>query len=179
MLIAVAAILVSTSTPPHTADLGRVLTVCELSRDYSRYDGRLIAVRGVYHGDLRQRCPQKCATGEPWPSAVNLVDDKYPAVGETAVRFSTDYASWDALDIAVLQIAKEGRRVEVWVTVVGQLRARSASPLGPCDRVATRSYGHLGMYAAELVVKRVSDVSVIEDPNSTYDYRTFLGAKAF
>src|SRR5262245_47141978 len=49
-----------------------VMTVCELSRDFTAYRDRLVAIRGVYFHGLREECPQTCATG-PWPSFVDLI----------------------------------------------------------------------------------------------------------
>ena len=149
------------------------LSVCELSRDFRRYDDPVIAVRGVYYQGLRQRCPQTCVTGDPWPSALDLVGDRFP-ISAVPVRFSTDHQSWDALDKEVLRQAARLYRGEVWVTIVGQLRAGKGSVLGPCDRVAGGHFGHLGTFAAQLVVQRVVEVSVGEASSTGYDYATYL-----
>src|SRR5689334_13041470 len=84
-----------------------VMTVCDLSRDFTAHRGRLVAIRGVYFEGLRQRCPQTCATG-PWPSFVDLV-------GSDAAADSI-WADVAAAEGTAEREAKQGRRVEVWVT---------------------------------------------------------------
>jgi hypothetical protein len=85
-----------------------VMTLCDLSRDFTAYRGRVVAVRGVYFYGLRQSCPQTCATG-PWPSFVDLVWSD-----------AAHEATWGDLADAertAEREAKQSRRVEVWVTV--------------------------------------------------------------
>lgn len=150
-----------------------VLSVCDLSRDFTAYRGKLVAVRGVYYYGLRQTCPQTCING-PWPSFLDLIGTGTTLRSEPPVAFVTDELSWAALDKvqrAVERDAKRGRRVEIWVTVLGQLRARAhRSPLGPCDMVANGSYGHLGAFPAQLVVESFSNIEVIPNASSPYDY---------
>jgi hypothetical protein len=87
-----------------------VMTVCDLSRDFTAHRGRVVAVRGVYFYGLRQRCPQTCATG-PWPSFVDLVGGD--AAGDADLAAAERTAGREA---------KQGRRVEVWVTVRGKAK---------------------------------------------------------
>jgi hypothetical protein len=145
--------------PPRTT----ALSVCDLSRDFTAHRDRVIAVRGVYFQGLRQQCPQTCATG-PWPSFVDLVDGR---LGD---------ASWAELaqaQVRARQEARQGRRVEICVTVRGRLKTReSRSPVGPCDSVTTRSYGHLGAFPAQIVAEGFSDIQVIPNAASPYDYST-------
>jgi hypothetical protein len=71
------------------------------------------------------------------------------------------------------QEAKQGRRVEVWVTVRGKLNAGGRrSPVGPCDRVANSGFGHLGVFPAQIVVEGVRDIQVTPNATSPYDYST-------
>lgn len=78
----------------------------------------------------------------------------------------------------VLRVAKENRRVEIWVTVVGQVRAGRRSPSGPCDPVLRGHYGHLGAFPAQLVVKRMDEIVIKENPGSDIDYRVYLNPKS-
>ncbi len=131
-----------------------------------------MSVRGIYYYGLRQTCPQTCATG-PWPSFVDLIGADSARLDELPVTFTTNMQSWDALNKvhrAVERDAKQGKRVEIWVTVLGQLRANPRSPIGPCDEVANRGYGHLGAFPAQLVVKSFSNIEVVPNANSPYDY---------
>lgn len=111
-------------------------------------------------------------TGEPWPSFVDLVSNEQKGAAVT-----TDHTSWDDLDRTVVKVARSGIRVEVWATVIGQLRAGTKSPVGPCDRVAGGHYRHLGMFPAQLIVRGISDVSVFENPTSEYDYSVYINPK--
>jgi hypothetical protein len=109
---------------------------------------------------LRQDCPEKCTHGL-WPSFLD-------------VR-GADQDSWEALDKAQRTVeaeAKKGRRLEVWVTAVGQLRTRRRPGLDPCHRLGSRylGYGHLGAYPAQLIVTQFRDIEVKVNPNSPYDY---------
>jgi hypothetical protein len=100
----------------------RPLSMCELSSDFSAYRDKHVAVRGVYYNGLRQACEQKCADG-PWPSFMNLAGEG---------------ANWEAIEgvqrTAEIE-AKKGKKLEIWVTAVGQLKTQAKhSPVGPCDK---------------------------------------------
>jgi hypothetical protein len=139
-----------------------VMTVCDLSRDFTAYRNRVVAVRGVYFQGLRQQCSQTCATG-PWPSFVDLVGSG----GEGD-------ATWTELAKAertAEQEARHGRRVEVWVTVRGTLKTRERrSPAGPCDGGVSGGFGHLGTYPAQIIAEAFSDVQVITNADSAVHY---------
>jgi hypothetical protein len=142
-----------------------LVSICELSKDYGAYRGKLLAVRGVYFYGLRETCPQKCADG-PWPSFLDLV--------------GTGDNTFDALSKVVRSVeleAKKGKRFEVWVTAVGQLETSLPppppfSPPAPCDLAGRklRGYGHLSAFPAQITVSSFRDVEVKENPKSPYDY---------
>jgi hypothetical protein len=143
-----------------------VLTVCDLSKDFAAYRDKVVAVKGIYYWGLRQACPQKCAAG-PWPSFLDL----------TGTVSSGSEASWVALEKVAQTVeleAKNGKRLEIWVTAVGQLRTRARrSPLGPCNKIGSGwypGYGHLGAFPAQLVVRQFRDIQVKTNPESAYDY---------
>jgi hypothetical protein len=138
------------------------MTICDLSRDFTEHRGQIIAVRGVYFYGLRQRCPQTCATG-PWPSFVDLVGSD--AAGDGM------WADLAQAERTAEREAKQGRRVEVWVTVRGKLNASDhRSPAGPCDPVANSGFGHLGAFPAQIVVEAFDNIQVVPNVDSTYDY---------
>ena len=89
------------------------------------------------------------------------------------MRFKTDHESWDTLDRLVIREGKAGRREEIWATMTGELRAIEIFK----DGRVIGGYGHLGAFAAELVVHRVFDVEIKANP--TYDYRTMLRVHSF
>ena len=157
---ALAALLVTTSGgQPRPSPL--VLSVCELSKDYGAFRDKVVAVRGVYYYGLRQTCQQKCADG-PWPSFIELVGNG----GGT-------FEAVDKVQRTIELEAKKGKRLEIWVTAVGQLETMARlSPNGPCDKKGSMymGYGHLGAYPAQLTVRSFTNIEVKENPKSPYDY---------
>ncbi len=147
------------------------ISVCELLENVTRYRSKMVSIRGVYWYGLRQSCPEPFVTdGHRWPSAVNLVDSGSPLLEPGVASFATDRQSWDQLDEVVLREARAGHREGIWVTVTGMIQA-PASYLRE-DGQVVGGYGHLGVFPAELVVERVSDILIKADPS--YDYREFL-----
>ena len=137
----------------------RMLSMCELSREFGAYRDTVVAVRAVYNGTLHQYCPAKCADG-PLPSFVSLIDSNE----------SEAAALYKALRTVQFE-AKKGKRFEM--TAIGRPRTLAPpAPLRPCDKVANRyaGYGHLGVAPAELVVFHYKDIEVRENPDSRYDY---------
>jgi hypothetical protein len=154
-LLLASAVTVGCSQRPSTV----VVSVCDISKDFSAYRDKFVAVRGVYYYGLRQKCPQTCATG-PWPSSIDLIGS---ATGRDP------WADLDNVRRMVELEAKKGKRFEIWVTAVGQLKTHARrSFLGPCDEIGSRysGYGHLGSFPAQLVVKHFINIQVKENPNS-------------
>ncbi len=83
---------------------------------------------------------------------------------------TTDNTTWNHLELFVRGQARSGKREEIWVTVVGMLRAPVAY-IGKDGRIFG-GYGHPGGYPAQLVVKTVLGISVKNNP--TYNYRELL-----
>jgi hypothetical protein len=150
LMLAVATVASSQTSPPF-------LSVCDLSKDFAAYRDQVIAVRGVYYYGLRQTCTQKCAEG-PWPSFLDLTGG--------------DGVAWNALakvEHTVELEAKKGKRLEIWVTAVGQLG--TGARRSPCDQTwRHEGYGHLSSFPAQLVVKHFLDIEVKVNPESPYDY---------
>lgn len=152
-------------------------TVCELLDGATLYRGTTVTVTGIVWFGLRDNCPRSMITGgHHWPSAINLVDSDYARHENRAgLTFETDRKSWDLLDSALRAAAGKEQRVEVWITVSGEFEA-PVSYLRKNGKVVG-GYGHLGIYPAELIVRRILDISVRDRP--TYDYRDlFRSAKS-
>ena len=143
------------------------ITVCDLLSNAPSYQGKIVAVRGIYWDGLRQTCPDSIVAHSGWPNAVNLSTSALAGPYE-AVPFETDQASWDRLDEILLREARASRREEVWFTAVGRFRSIDFQK----DRLTDGGYGHLNVLPAELVVKQISDITI--DPKPTYDYREVL-----
>jgi hypothetical protein len=158
-------------------DLPVAKTVCELLDGAALYRGTTVIVTGIVWFGLRDNCPKALITGgHHWPSAINLADSDYARHGDRkGVTFETDRKSWDLLDGTLRAVAGKARRAEVWITVSGEFEA----PVSYIrkDGKVVGGYGHLGVYPAELIVRRILDISVRDRP--TYDYRDlFRSAKS-
>jgi hypothetical protein len=149
------------------------ISICDLFKDIRPYEGKVIAVRGIYYHGLREgNCPHAFEGGDRvWPTVLDLATSNTYEEGEPAVSFDTDDESWDKLNEVAIREGKKGLLGEIWVTMVGQLRGpqrhlRNGHPGG------VGCYGHLGAFPAQLVVERVFDIAV--KTNGTHDYRKIL-----
>lgn len=151
----------------------QVISVCELLKNLASYRGRIVAVRGIEYYGLRARsCPEEFVTGgRRWPWALDLVHSSDFHAGEEPVDFVTDEVSWAEWGDTLMREAKRGLRGEVWITVLGKVRA--PREYVRADGKVFGGYGHLGALPAQLVVKRIFDIEVKRDP-PTYDYSIIL-----
>lgn len=134
-----------------------LIEVCDALQKIDKLDGSVVAVRGYYRfgmelGGLYGRsCPKK------------LVLDR----AERPQAFDLAFASM--ADQAELQraanrlIEEKNVREAIQVTLVGVIRARRAD-LTDIKGKKARNFGHLGIYPAQIVVRGVQDVSVIDAP---------------
>jgi hypothetical protein len=153
--------------PAIDATKQEAISVCELLRNIAAYRGKVVSIRGIYWYGLRAPCAEPLITkGHKWPSALNLAAADAPRRGGEFPPLTTDLSSWNHLDEFVLREAKTGRRKEIWITVVGLVRAPTTYIRD--NGAVVGGYGHLGVFPAELVVQRISDISVV--PTPTYDY---------
>lgn len=151
--------------------VGPATTVCDLLGNLPAYNGRVVKVRGIYWNGIRQTCTKPLTTsGHTWPSAVNLVESSEPT--NEARIITTDHESWDKLDTIALRTAQAHRKAEIWVTVMGRVRAPTSFVRK--DGRVVGGYGHLGVFPAELVVAHVSEIEVRSNP--TFDYGQLLNS---
>jgi hypothetical protein len=147
------------------------LSVCDVLQDPSRYRGKVVTVTGIYWNGLCQSCPNELVTGNKvWPSALNLSHSDTGGEADEVLRFKTNDEAFDRLMKVIRREAMAGRREEIWLTVVGQIRAPREYVLP--DGSLRGGYGHLGVFPAELVIQSISDISI--RPNPTYDYGELL-----
>ncbi len=143
-----------------TDTTAKTITVCELFQQLDSYRGKIVSVRGVYRDGLGQEdCREKFVTGgHEWPTVLFLVDSDFTREGEAPVPFITDHKSWDALELIDQRESRQGGRVDIYVTIVGQLLARKRYVPDNGDVVG--GYGDHSVFLAELVVKTVKDIDV-------------------
>ena len=139
--------------------------VCELFKNAPKYQGQLIAVRGVYFFGLRQECsPPLIRSGRVWPYALDAVDSSFAALEKRPVPFVTDRSGWEVLDDAYRREGRKGAREEIWATFVGVLQLQDA------EGKKLGGYGHLGAFPAQFVVKEVRKDSIVIVQRPTYQY---------
>ncbi len=172
LIVLVVVVALACARDRSTTSAGEVVSVCQVLADLSFYRGKVVRVRGVftYDGLREDDCEKEFVTGgHKWPPILNLATTKYRGPEEPPFGFATDSQSWDDMERVAIETGKQGRPVEIWVTIIGQLRAQPEYVL-PGNRVRG-GYGHLGALPAEIVVKRVTDVLVKPVAQSRYDYR--------
>jgi hypothetical protein len=153
----------------------KAITVCELLKNVAVYRGKIVNVRGIYWNGLRQSCLEPFVTGShAWPSALDMIGSRFPVPETEPAAFRTDQKSWDELDAFVLREAKAGHREEIWVSIIGLVRAPKSYIRE--DGQVVGGYGHLGGFPAQLVVQRVSKMWIKQVP--TYDYGQLAHARA-
>lgn len=146
----------------------KVLSVCELFARLESYQDKIVSVRGIYDGSLREyNCPQPfVADGRTWPTVLYLRDAHEVLGDEQRVPFNTDRFNWDRLDETAIEVGLERRKAEIWVTFEGLLRGPRRFPGGRAGKMG--GYGHLGAFPASLVVDKIHDITV--RPTPTIDY---------
>jgi len=113
------------------------------------------------------------SNGHTWPTALDWVHSSFPADEyERPLDFVTDEESFNKLELLAFGEARKKRREEIWVTAEGRLRGPQRY-IRPGVKAGVGGYGHLGICAAQFVVKRVVDVEI--KPQPTFDYGEMLG----
>jgi hypothetical protein len=137
-----------------------IVSVCDLAKDSAPRD-KSVKVRGVLYCGLTQQCPGKCTDPFIW------------LMGAPGARESP-FDEWAKVEYSVESDArKTGKRFEIWATVEGRLETRSKHPFRrACDQASGNGYGHLGASRAQILVERITDIEVKENPQSPYATRT-------
>lgn len=148
------------------------VSVCEILKNFEKYRNKEVDAIGVYWFGLRESCPEPFITGDrKWPAALHLVDAGATAGSDMSVRFETDRKSWDDLQLLAVREGKAGKREEIWTIIRGEVRV--PDKYVRADGSVFGGYGHMGAFPAELVIRRVLEVSI--KSNATYDYRDMVG----
>jgi len=151
----------------HAEQQPKVQDLCKVLREADRYDGKIVAVKGVLRtgfGICGESCKQVTIDGTKWPAAVAtsyVTPYQSPPVGsETLI----DRESIEALDQKIYAALRNAHAVECKVVVVGVLRSRDEK-LFYTDKSGKRrravGFGHLGVFPAELLVLSVKSVSAM------------------
>jgi hypothetical protein len=158
--------------PQSDRDL-KVITVCQALENPTSLRGQMVAVRGLYYRGrlLQDDCPHPFVTDtRHWPSALAVEAASLARLGGEDVRFATDLASMDHLEGACIREGNRGSRVEIWATIVGKFAARGRYDLPGGRLVAGYGAPYGATLPAEIIVQRVTDITVKPNPASKYDY---------
>jgi hypothetical protein len=149
----------------------KVMTVCDLLKDLRMYRGKVITVRGIVYESREifalggRDCSTRFVTnGFAWPNAISLESSDYPSQEYDRAEFRTDDDALLRLQESIRLTPRGEGRPEVWATFVGQLRVRHeyiSIRMGD-GSIRGNGYGHLAWYPAQLVIKTVRDIAVVQ-----------------
>jgi len=153
-------------------DAARPMSVCQALRDVKRLNGRLVAVRGLFHFTRRhggwildtsargEPCPNMPRQARIWQSAIWLESVEESNLNDSPVWFSEESPKY--ADIISESEQLTGKPVDIAVTFIGEIRTRKGLRIvpAPSDRGDTmgNGYGVGGAFPAVLVVKTYRDL---------------------
>jgi hypothetical protein len=148
--------------------------VCEALSKLEQYRGRMVKITGVFvkshrHGSyLEDLDTDVCREGKKgnglpasirlaWPSQKNLED------GERDFEPDTEDIARNLAEVE--RLTKSNDKLQIVATFWGQLRSRRGISIKHDKQNESwygNGYGQMGMCAAQLVIKTVTDATVIE-----------------
>ena len=132
-------------------------TVCHVLQNLNSYSDQVIRIRGEWRAmSLWGECPNQLQTdGYKWPNAIYLVCKEMLNKTDKPVDWAFGINDFNQLLLQTLRF-----KLPVYATFEGRLDARAKllqnpknGPRGPAG------YGHLGYYPAQIVVRRVVDIT--------------------
>jgi hypothetical protein len=155
-LLAAIVRLLSAAQPPAAP----ILSVCELLKDRTQYDGKMVIVRVEEAGSseggwlVDRSCSGSLAiSGRDWGWEIALVSPDFAA---KPVEFQYDKQAEERLQREFKKLKVDVRKVHVFVTYEGIFETRPDSHL-TCRGCG---FGHLGGSPTQLVVKTERDLVV-------------------
>jgi hypothetical protein len=145
--------LAAQSTP---TDPQQPLTVCHVMQNLPLYSGKIVRIRGDWHGSyLEDKCDKQLQTGNhQWPNSILLILTQNLRDYDEPVDWFFGINEYNSLFRELLQF-----KPPVYATIVGRIDARaqlSPSPNGGSP--VPYGYGHLGAFAARIVIKEIKDI---------------------
>jgi hypothetical protein len=144
------------SIEAHASNLG-VLDICEALQNIDRLNGSIVAVRGYYRfamelgGLYGRNCPNQ------------LVLDGAQRVQGFYLEGGPMVDDKELVAVTNRMIREKNVREAIQLTIVGVVRARRAD-LTDIDGRKARMFGHLGVYPAQITVRAIRDISVVDAP---------------
>jgi len=172
MMTPICILLMSNPMVVPAEQVPKVQELCKVLRDADRYHNKIVAIRGVlrthweWGGIYGENCKQVTIDGSKWPASVvtyRVGSDRAGTLPEGAYAL-LDRESIKTVDQEVLAAIKSGSDIECKVVVVGVLHSRDEECFysDKNHRRRRMGFGHLGAYAAELIVLRIQIVSEIK-----------------
>jgi len=144
------------------------ISVCELLENRLKYDGQIVAVRGVVEGStegaalIGDHCLRPIVTqGYTWPNAISLSYDLSLDSPHT-VNFTRNFRQIDRIDREARRIKQKYPDVKIAYTYVGlfETRAKLGQATNLTGEFVPAGFGHLGACPAQLVIQTVRDPRV-------------------
>lgn len=144
-----------------TRDVAGATPICDLLRYLDRFNGRRIAVRGVYRFsmELGGLYSEGCQT----PLILDGRERAQALSTEFVGRSPEEQMEHEHFTKEVNEIAKTCGRQAIHVTFVGVLVTRNPKLHRLGSRKGERMFGHLGTYPAELRVEEIKDIAIEDD----------------
>jgi hypothetical protein len=157
------AVITATAQAPNTSTDRNfeILSVCAVLKDLPKYNGKIIAVRGVVEGSseggsiLDRHCTVRLVTnGYLWPTAIAL---ELPTTffSQGTVDFDVDWVALQRVDKQVQQMRFDAASDKLWLTYVGLFETREKLEVGvdPDGKRWPVGFGHLSRAPGRLIVK--------------------------
>jgi hypothetical protein len=152
--------------PAESVPVAKPLSVCDLLTDPSKYNGHVVAVRGLVTGTdegawlkADVACKKPLTTyGFTWPQYLWLeIADTPLIVGR--VGFQTDAAALRKIDIETRRMSLDYEKDRIRLTYVGVFETRDYKP---SDIGINRAYGfgHMNAAPGQIVIRTVKDLEV-------------------
>ena len=149
------------------------ISICQALREVKKLNGRLVAIRGLFHFTRRhggwildstargEPCPNMPKHARIWQSSIWLESVKEANLRDGPVRFREDSPDYADLISESDRIAAE--QVDIAVTLIGEIRTPKdlrivPAPSGRGDTMGN-GYGVGGAFPAALVVKTYRDLN--------------------
>jgi hypothetical protein len=132
------------------------LSVCEVLHNSSKYAGKIIQIRGEWHGSwVEDKCDKQIQTeNHKWPNMIHLAYTQSLGKNDAPVEWVFGPYDYDPLVNRAMRLISP-----VYATITGRLEVRTLlipSPNGGLP--GTGGYGHQSALPARIVIKEIKDI---------------------
>jgi hypothetical protein len=137
------------------------IQICDLFRRLDVFDGKHVAVRGVYRFSME--LAGLYSEGCPEPLILDRAERAQALSTEFLAKSPEQRAEYANFTEVVDRIAKAGGRQAVHVTFVGTVVARNPNLHRLGQSKGARRFGHLGLYPARLEVEGIQNITIEDE----------------